>query len=96
MTDATEGGCFYYVPTRRERFWRAMGFRYHHNDDPPGADLLPGWMQTNMRLHFGWTDRFRLLLSGRLNIASVVHFDTPSPSNCKSRMDWHILPPGDH
>jgi|SRR5580693_3382319 hypothetical protein len=97
MTDALEnGGCYYAVPTRTERFWRAMGFRYHHGDDPPDADLLPGWMRTDMGLSFSWADRLRLLATGRLRISSIVHFDTPSPDVCKSRTDWHILPPGEH
>ena len=29
MTD----GAFYAVPTRRRRFWRALGFRYHLGDE---------------------------------------------------------------
>ena len=90
------GGCFYRVPTLTERFWKAVGFHYHLGDEPPDADLLPGWMRTDMSLDFGWSDRLRLLLTGRLRISSIVHFDTPSPEVCKSRMDWRILAPGDH
>jgi hypothetical protein len=93
MSDVTDGA-FYSVPTLRQRFWRAMGFRYHHSDDPPDADLLQGWMCTDMGLHFGLLDRLRLLVSGRLRISSIVHMDTPSPNVCKSRMDWHIIAPG--
>lgn len=95
MTDIAESQACYAVPTRAQRFWRAVGFRYHFGDDPPDADLLPGWMRTDMGLCFSWSDRLRLLLTGRLRISSIVHFDTPSPDVCKSRMDWHILPPGE-
>jgi hypothetical protein len=96
MSEETAGGgCFYSMPTRRERFWRWAGFRYHHDDDPEGCETLQGWMRTDMYLGFGWIDRLRILISGRLFIASVVHTDTPSPIVCKTRMDWHILAPGD-
>lgn len=89
------GGCFYAAPTLRQKFWRACGFRYHLGDDPPDSDLLQGWMRTDMGMNFSWLDRLRILLTGRLRISSIVHFDTPSPAVCKSRMDWYILAPGD-
>ena len=94
LTAAVDGRnqVYYSAPTRAQRFWRFMGFKFHLGEDPPGIDLLPGWMQTRMRLHFSWADRLRLLFSGRLHISSSVYFDTPSPNVCKSRMDWHILP----
>ena len=93
MTDATNNA-MYHMPSLRERFWRKIGYTYHLGDEPEGADVLPGWMRTDMRLHFGWADRLRLLLTGRLFIASIVSTDTPSPSVCKSRMDWRIVAPG--
>jgi hypothetical protein len=52
-------------------------------------------MKTDINFHFGWADRVRLLVSGRLFVASIVSTDTPSPMACKSRMDWHILRPGE-
>lgn len=94
MTNTTENHAFYSVPTIRQKFWWALGFRFHFGAEPPDADLLPGWMRTDMGLRFRWSDRMRLLLTGRLRISSIVHFDTPSPNVCKSRMDWQILPPG--
>lgn len=95
MTDLSQNQALYAVPTLRVRFWRAIGFRYHHGDDPPDADLLPGWMRTDLRINFSLSDRLRLMLTGKLRISSIVHFDTPSPDVCKSRMDWRILAPGD-
>lgn len=95
MTDATENQACCAMPTRRERFWRWAGFRYHLGDEPEGADLLPGWMKTDMHLHFCWRDRLRLLISGKLFVASIVSSDTPSPMVCKSRMDWRILSPSE-
>jgi hypothetical protein len=84
-----------YTPSLRERFWRWAGFRYHLGDDPPDIEALPGWMKTDIRIHFSIADRLRLLLTGRLFIASVVHTDTPSAAVCKSRVDWKIDAPGD-
>jgi hypothetical protein len=87
--------CYYALPTLSERFWRWAGFRYHLGDEPEGADAMVGWMRTDMRLHFGWPDRLRLLFTGKLFVASIVHSDTPSPSVCKSRIDWRIFAPGE-
>lgn len=83
-----------HVPTLAQRFWRKMGFTYHHGEEPPDADLLPGWMCTETGFDFGWADRFRLLLTGKLHIRNIVHIDTPSPAVTKTRMDWHIIAPG--
>ena len=90
-----ENHAYYRKPSLRERAFRKLGFHYHLGEDPEGADALPGWMKTDIRLHFSWADRLRLLLTGRLFVASIVHFDTPSPSICKSRVDFLISAPGD-
>lgn len=52
-------------------------------------------MKIDMHMHFGIVDRLRILLSGKLFIASIVSTDTPSPMICKSRMDWRIMQPGE-
>ena len=75
----------------RERFWRRIGYRYHLGDEPEGADALAGWVRTDTRLHFGWCDRLRLLLTGKLLVVSIVRMDVPLPTVCKSRMDWRIV-----
>lgn len=85
----------FHNPTLSERFWRSLGFRYHLGDEPEGADSLEGWMRTDIRLEFSIVDRLRLLLTGRLLVASIVHTDTPSASICKSRVDWRISAPGE-
>lgn len=91
----TENYAAFHVPTLRERMWRKLGFRYHRGDEPEGVEALEGWMRTDIRLDFSLSDRFRLLLSGRLFVASIVHTDTPSASICKSRLDWQIYAPGE-
>ena len=89
----TENYAVLYVPTLRERVWRKLGFRYHLGDEPEGVEALTGWMRTDIRLHFSVADRLRLLVSGRLFVASIVHTDTPVPSICKSRVDYRIEDP---
>lgn len=95
MSEQVENTACYALPTRAQRFWRWAGFRYHLGEEPEGADAMAGWMRTDMRIYFDWRDRLRLLLSGRLFIASIVHTDTPSPMVCKSRMDFRIYHPGE-
>jgi hypothetical protein len=89
------GGCFYALPTRTQRFWRWVGFRFHLGDEPEGAETMPGWMQTKAHFQFGIADRIRLLLTGRITVTLSTHIDTPSPDVCKTRLDWLIHAPGD-
>lgn len=89
-----ESGAMYHVPTLAQRAWKRLGYRYHLGDEPDGVDALPGWMCTETRLHFGWADRIRLLLSGRLHMKLVQH-TTVQVEGTKNRFDWHILAPGD-
>jgi hypothetical protein len=85
---------FYAKPTFWQLFWSRIGFSYHLGDEPKGSELLPGWVQTKIGLHFDFADRIRLLFAGKLIITSTVYMDSPSPQTCMSRMDWHILKPG--
>lgn len=91
----TENYAAIHIPTLRQRVWRKLGFRYHLGDEPEGIEGFEGWMRTDMRLEFSLVDRLRLLLTGRLFVASIVHSDTPSPNVCKSRLDWRIYAPGE-
>jgi hypothetical protein len=89
-----ESGAYHHVPTWRERAWRRLGYRYHLGDEPPDTDALPGWMCTETRMRFGWPDRLRLLLTGRLHLRLVQYL----PVQCdyaKNRLDWQIDRPGD-
>jgi hypothetical protein len=94
MTDETNTA-FHHVPTFSEKFWRWVGFRYHLGEDAPDADLLQGWIRTDSGFNFDWHDRLRILLTGKLRISTIIHMDTPSPSVTKTRLDWHILAPGE-
>lgn len=90
----TQNFAMHYQPTRRERLWRWLGFRYHLGDTPDGADDLPGWMCTETRMHLSVADRVRLLVTGRLHLKLVQHL----PVQCdfaKNRFDWRIVAPGE-
>lgn len=95
MSSDTVGHAAIYKPTIAERLWCCLGFRYHLGEDPEGTDGLEGWSRTDTRLHFGWVDRLRLLTTGRLMVSTISHYDTPSPSIIKTRVDWKISAPGE-
>jgi len=86
-------GAMAYRPTLARRIWTALGFHYHFGAEPEGIDALAGWMCTETRMRFGFRDRLRLLVSGRLHIKLVQH----TPVQCdysRNRLDWQIEPPG--
>lgn len=83
-----------YSPTIAERFWRRCGYVYHLGEDPPNSETAVGWMRTDSRIHFGFWDRLRLLVSGRLAISTIAYTDTPSPDKVGTRFDWRIVAPG--
>jgi hypothetical protein len=64
-TPDTTGFCMEYVPNRRQRFWRAMGYHSAHPELPAEAEHMPGWVATNIRVHISLLDRLRLLVSGK-------------------------------
>lgn len=82
-----------YGPTFADRLWRGLGYHYHLGDEPNDIDGMPGWMRHEVRLHFGFWDRVRLLLTGKLHVVSVIYTDVPSPNVVKTRIDWQINRP---
>jgi len=94
MSEANNNESMFHAPTLIERFWRKAGYRYHLGEEPECEDVMNGWICTDVRFHFVWADRLRLLLSGRLFIANIVTTDTPTPSVTKTRTDWRIVEPG--
>lgn len=95
MTDDTQAFYQEYRPSLRERFWRKMGFRFHLGDDGKDTTAFQGRMKTRTRFRFCWSDRLRLLLTGRLEVTISNDIDTPSPDKIHTRMDWQIKAPGD-
>jgi hypothetical protein len=96
MTDEAQGYCVEYKPSRREKFWRKLGFRHHLGDDNLPHENWQGWMQTNSGITLDWADRLRLLVSGHLKVRHTYHIDTPSPTEIHTRFDWEIVAPGTH
>lgn len=68
--------CMAYRPTLAERFWRKAGFRYHLQDLPDDAPT-EGWAMTQVRLNVSFTDRLRLLLTGRMRLDVRQAFNAP-------------------
>ena len=95
--DTTHGYAAEYAPSRSERLWRKLGFRYHLGElpNPDVQEPLAGWMQNRGYFSFDWSDRLRLLVTGRLKVVTTFDLDTPSPSKVRTRMDWQILAPGE-
>lgn len=89
-----EAGYMEYKPTRVERLWRCLGFRYHLGEEPEGVENMPGWFVTETRFHFTLADRLRLLISGRLRVRLTGHADA-KVDTVKNRMDWRIYAPGE-
>lgn len=82
-------------PTLRQRIALWLGFRSHIGDEPDGVDALKGWSRTEIHIDFGWTDRLRLMTTGRLRVSLTSATDTPAPAIIKNRLDWRILAPGE-
>lgn len=93
-SETHHGYAMIYVPTRMERFWRAMGFRFHHGEEPEGVDELPGWMRSEIGLNFSFSDRLRLLLTGRLRL-TMTQYTSVQCDVAKNRLDWSIKAPGE-
>jgi hypothetical protein len=93
----TKNDCAYahlYVPTRMERFWRWVGYRHHHTDSTAEADTMPGWAKTHIGFHFDFTDRLRLLITGRFYVDATIHTDV-AVSKVVTFASFEIGHPGD-
>jgi len=91
--DSPMGYAMAHKPTRRERFWRFLGYRFHLGDEPVNAPQ-GGWISHTTIFHLCWRDRLRLLVTGKFKMGFILYTDTVSPNYIKARADWHILPPG--
>lgn len=82
-----------YKPSIWERFWRGMGYRHHLNELPDDPEL-PGWLMNEAYIHFGWLDRFRLLLTGRLYLTTRMATNV-SVEHASSALSFRIGYPGE-
>ena len=88
MTETVREGACEYMPTLAERTRRWLGFRYQLGEEP-NTDGLPGWMMTEVRLHFDLLDRLRLLISGQLLVKLCQHTDVQVTTS-RNRVDLMI------
>lgn len=81
----------------RVRFWRILGFKYHMGLDPEEIwknEEFTGFGYTNIRLHFSFSDRLRLLLTGRLHIGLQQYETLGRPvKHFHNRISWCIIAP---
>lgn len=83
----------YYQPTRMERIWRKLGFRYVRNDLPDGIDVThPGWMLTTAVFRFSFWDRVRLLISGKLHV-DILQATSQQVDESVNAISHEIQPP---
>ena len=92
MSENTQNFAMEHKPTRRERFWTRLGYRYFLVDLPDDAAQMPGWMMTTTRLEFSIADRLRLFLSGKIKIDIRQATDVPV-EKCVSAASFSITPP---
>lgn len=91
---ALVGGCLVFCPTRRQRFWRALGFKTHFTDAPDDHKPYCGWCVAQSHVSFSLLDRLRLLLTGRLTVRHVVETQH-SFGEHKASFEMRIYAPGE-
>lgn len=84
-----------YRPSLSERFWRALGWRYHFVDLPetPEVEKMPGWAMTHVRLSLSFGDRLRLLFTGRVRL-DIRQKLSSEVMDIVSAASIEIYPPG--
>lgn len=92
MIENTQNFAMEYKPTRRERFWKWLGYRYFLVDLPDDTDQMPGWMMTTTRIEFSIADRLRFLLSGKIKI-DIRQATDVRVERCVSAVSFSITPP---
>lgn len=88
----THGYAMQGTSTRRERFWRALGYRFHLGDEPENTEAKTGWFKTGVLVTLGWHERLLLLVSGRLKV-ELTNYSDGQPENIVSRVDITYVPP---
>jgi hypothetical protein len=81
--------------TLLQQVWHSLGYRHHLGSERSRVVHVGGWTRASTYLHFGWGDRVRLLLTGRLFVTSIVRTEPPSDGIYSSRIDWQISEPGE-
>lgn len=81
----------------RKTIWNRLGFRHGHaprgEQDSELPGWAPGWLVTDTRIHLGWSDRLRVLISGKLHVESFTKTDVVV-SRALTTTGIGVLPPG--
>jgi len=63
------------APTLLERLWRRL-FPARYREIPEDLEgFAPSYMITEVRIHLGWVDRLRILVSGNLRVETTTKTD---------------------
>lgn len=92
MTDNAQGFYVEYKPTLGERIAKKLGYKIHLGEEPKDADLMLGWMHSEIHTVLSVTDRLRLLMSGKFKLSFIQYTDVQIKES-KNRVDLYIVPP---
>ena len=90
----TGGGYKLYVPTLRERFFRALGFRWPAQpEDWERPGLAEGYVSVRTVIQFDFWDRLRVLVGGPVALIAAVKSNVLI-ADSETRANVGVLPPG--
>lgn len=79
MTVEIENGFQEFRPSLGYRVLRALGFKLPYVPRPPETEEFPSFICTTTHVNLSFLDRLRLLVSGRLEVESVVRTSVEVP-----------------
>lgn len=92
-----QNGYTMFKPTRMQRFWRWLGFRFGahapHLDDLDEVDT-PYCVHVVVT-HWDWSDRLRILVSGKTAVQLRAYSTEPHPTAGPTTCAAAVLMPGD-
>jgi hypothetical protein len=90
--ELTQGFCTKFKPT----IWHRLGFGECSAPRPDSEETLegyaPSWFIVGTRIHLGWQDRLRMLITGNLMVECAVKTDV-AISKSKASSAVSVLPP---
>lgn len=94
MSDSARA--FYYNPPWYTRIWQKLGFGHAHVDRPDDAveGFCESYMLSNTVARLDWSDRLRVLISGKVSMQCLTLTDVPV-MRTRSTSAVRILPPNE-
>jgi hypothetical protein len=94
MSEATHHA---YCAEYRPSIWNRLGFCSCSAPCPDADEFAegwaPSWLMVETRVHLGWKDRLRVLISGNLMTDCAVKTDVPI-ARSRATSVVSVLPPG--